>query len=317
MVDIKSTMIFSGNANKPLAKMVAQNLGMTLGKASVKTFSDGEISVEIEENVRGQDVYIIQPLCDPVNNNLMEVLIMADALKRSSVERISVVLPYFGYSRQDRRARSARVPITAKVVANMLTGMGVERLLTIDLHADQIQGFFDIPVDNVYATPLFLADIHKQNYDDLIVVSPDVGGVVRARALAKQLNCDLAIVDKRRPEANVSEVMQIIGDIKDKCCIIVDDICDTAGTLCHAADALKDEGASSVYAYITHPIFSGKADQNIKESTIDGIIVTDTIKLSKKITDTGKIRQITVSEMLAETLRRIDNKESVSSLFVE
>ena len=310
-------MIFSGNANKPLAKMVAQNLGMTLGKASVKTFSDGEISVEIEENVRGQDVYIIQPLCDPVNNNLMEVLIMADALKRSSVERISVVLPYFGYSRQDRRARSARVPITAKVVANMLTGMGVERLLTIDLHADQIQGFFDIPVDNVYATPLFLADIHKQNYDDLIVVSPDVGGVVRARALAKQLNCDLAIVDKRRPEANVSEVMQIIGDIKGKCCIIVDDICDTAGTLCHAADALKDEGASSVYAYITHPIFSGKADQNIRESTIDGIIVTDTIKLSKKIVDTGKIRQITVSEMLAETLRRIDNKESVSSLFVE
>jgi len=297
--------------------MVAQNLGMTLGKASVKTFSDGEISVEIEENVRGQDVYIIQPLCDPVNNNLMEVLIMADALKRSSVERISVVLPYFGYSRQDRRARSARVPITAKVVANMLTVMGVERLLTIDLHADQIQGFFDIPVDNVYATPLFLADIHKQNYDDLIVVSPDVGGVVRARALAKQLNCDLAIVDKRRPEANVSEVMQIIGDIKGKCCIIVDDICDTAGTLCHAADALKDEGASSVYAYITHPIFSGKADQNIKESTIDGIIVTDTIKLSKKIADTGKIRQITVSEMLAETLRRIDNKESVSSLFVE
>ena len=310
-------MIFSGNANKPLAKMVAQNLGMTLGKASVKTFSDGEISVEIEENVRGQDVYIIQPLCDPVNNNLMEVLIMADALKRSSVERISVVLPYFGYSRQDRRARSARVPITAKVVANMLTVMGVERLLTIDLHADQIQGFFDIPVDNVYATPLFLADIHKQSYDDLIVVSPDVGGVVRARALAKQLNCDLAIVDKRRPEANVSEVMQIIGDIKEKCCIIVDDICDTAGTLCHAADALKDEGASSVYAYITHPIFSGKADQNIKESTIDGIIVTDTIKLSKKIADTGKIRQITVSEMLAETLRRIDNKESVSSLFVE
>ena len=317
MVDIKSTMIFSGNANKPLAKLVAKNLGTTLGKATVKTFSDGEISVEIEENVRGQDVYIIQPLCDPVNNNLMELLIMADALKRSSVERISVVLPYFGYSRQDRRARSARVPITAKVVANMLTSMGVERLLTIDLHADQIQGFFDIPVDNIYATPLFLADIHKQSYDDVIVVSPDVGGVVRARALAKQLNTDLAIVDKRRPEANVSEVMQIIGDIKGKCCVIVDDICDTAGTLCHAADALKDKGASAVYAYITHPIFSGKADQNIIDSTIDGIIVTDTIKLSKKIIDTGKIRQITVSEMLAETLRRIDNKESVSSLFVE
>ena len=317
MVDIKTSMIFSGNANKALAKSVAKNLGITLGKASVKTFSDGEISVEIEENVRGQDIYIIQPLCDPVNDNLMELLIMVDALKRSSVERISVVLPYFGYSRQDRRARSARVPITAKVVANMLTSMGVERLLTIDLHADQIQGFFDIPVDNIYATPLFLADIHKQNYQDTIIVSPDVGGVVRARALAKQLNSDLAIVDKRRPEANVSEVMQIIGDVKDKCCIIVDDICDTAGTLCHAADALKDQGASEVFAYITHPIFSGKADQNINNSTIDGIIVTDTIKLSKKINDTGKIRQITVAEMLAETLRRIDNKESVSSLFIE
>ena len=317
MVDIKTSMIFSGNANKALAKSVAKNLGVTLGKASVKTFSDGEISVEIEENVRGQDIYIIQPLCDPVNDNLMELLIMVDALKRSSVERISVVLPYFGYSRQDRRARSARVPITAKVVANMLTSMGVERLLTIDLHADQIQGFFDIPVDNIYATPLFLADIHKQNYQDTIIVSPDVGGVVRARALAKQLNSDLAIVDKRRPEANVSEVMQIIGDVKDKCCIIVDDICDTAGTLCHAADALKDQGASKVFAYITHPIFSGKADQNINNSTIDEIIVTDTIKLSKKINDTGKIRQITVAEMLAETLRRIDNKESVSSLFIE
>ncbi len=312
-----NTMIFSGNANKSLAKLVAKNLGITLGKASVKTFSDGEISVEIEENVRGQDVYIIQSLCDPVNNNLMELLIMADALKRSSVERISVVLPYFGYSRQDRRARSARVPITAKVVANMLIGMGVERLLTIDLHADQIQGFFDIPVDNIYATPLFLADIHKQNYENIIVVSPDVGGVVRARALAKQLNSDLAIVDKRRPEANVSEVMQIIGDVNGKCCIIVDDICDTAGTLCHAADALKEKGASSVYAYITHPIFSGKAEENISNSSIDSIIVTDTINLSKKIADTGKIRQITVAEMLAETLRRIDNKESVSSLFIE
>ena len=317
MVDIKSSMIFSGNANKALAKSVAKNLGITLGKASVKTFSDGEISVEIDENVRGQDIYIIQPLCDPVNNNLMELLIMVDALKRSSVDRISVVLPYFGYSRQDRRARSARVPITAKVVANMLTSMGVERLLTIDLHADQIQGFFDIPVDNIYATPLFLADIHKQNYKDTIVVSPDVGGVVRARALAKQLNSDLAIVDKRRPEANVSEVMQIIGDVKGKCCIIVDDICDTAGTLCHAADALKEQGASAVFAYITHPIFSGKADLNISSSSIDGIIVTDTISLSKKIIDTGKIRQITVAEMLAETLRRIDNKESVSSLFIE
>ena len=317
MVDSKSLMIFSGNANRTLAQEVAKNLGISVGKASVKTFSDGEISVEIEENVRGQNVFILQPLCDPVNNNLMELLIMADALKRSSVERISVVLPYFGYSRQDRRVRSARVPITAKVVANMLTSMGVDRLLTIDLHADQIQGFFDIPVDNIYATPLFLADIHKQNYENMIVVSPDVGGVVRARALAKQLNCDLAIVDKRRPEANVSEVMQIIGEIQGKCCIIVDDICDTAGTLCHAADALKEKGASSVYAYITHPIFSGKADENISNSSIDGIIVTDTIPLSQRIEDTGKIRQISVAEMLAETLRRINNKESVSSLFIE
>ena len=317
MVDSKSLMIFSGNANRTLAEEVSKNLGISVGKASVKTFSDGEISVEIEENVRGQNVFILQPLCDPVNNNLMELLIMADALKRSSVERISVVLPYFGYSRQDRRVRSARVPITAKVVANMLTSMGVDRLLTIDLHADQIQGFFDIPVDNIYATPLFLADIHKQNYENMIVVSPDVGGVVRARALAKQLNCDLAIVDKRRPEANVSEVMQIIGEIQGKCCIIVDDICDTAGTLCHAADALKEKGASSVYAYITHPIFSGKADENISNSSIDGIIVTDTIPLSQRIEDTGKIRQISVAEMLAETLRRINNKESVSSLFIE
>ena len=317
MVDSKSLMIFSGNANRTLAEEVSKNLGISVGKASVKTFSDGEISVEIEENVRGQNVFILQPLCDPVNNNLMELLIMADALKRSSVERISVVLPYFGYSRQDRRVRSARVPITAKVVANMLTSMGVDRLLTIDLHADQIQGFFDIPVDNIYATLFFLADIHKQNYENMIVVSPDVGGVVRARALAKQLNCDLAIVDKRRPEANVSEVMQIIGEIQGKCCIIVDDICDTAGTLCHAADALKEKGASSVYAYITHPIFSGKADENISNSSIDGIIVTDTIPLSQRIEDTGKIRQISVAEMLAETLRRINNKESVSSLFIE
>ena len=309
--------LLTGNSNKSLSQKISKHLKTKLVHSSIRRFADGEIYIEINENIRGNSIFLIQSISSPANDNLMELLIMADALKRSSVERISVVLPYFGYSRQDRRARSARVPITAKVVANMLTSMGVERLLTIDLHADQIQGFFDIPVDNIYATPLFLADIHKQNYDDIIVVSPDVGGVVRARALAKQLNTDLAIVDKRRPEANVSEVMQIIGDINGKCCIIVDDICDTAGTLCHAADALKDEGASAVYAYITHPIFSGKADQNIKESSIDGIIVTDTIKLDKKIIDTQKIRQITVSEMLAETLRRIDNKESVSSLFVE
>ena len=317
MKNYKPLIIFSGNSNKQLAIDVASHLKLSVGKASVSTFSDGEISVEIQENVRGQDIFIIQPTCQPTNNHLMELMIMTDALRRSSVERITAVVPYFGYSIQDRRVISARVPITAKVVANMIESVDIDRLLTIDLHADQIQGFFDIPVDNIYATPLFLADIHKQNYEDIIVVSPDVGGVVRARALAKQLNSDLAIVDKRRPEANVSEVMQIIGDVKGKCCIIVDDICDTAGTLCHAADALKEKGASSVYAYITHPIFSGKADQNIISSTIDGIIVTDTIKLSKKIIDTKKIRQITVAEMLAETLRRIDNKESVSSLFIE
>ena len=317
MKNDKPLMIFSGNSNKQLAIDVASHLKLSVGKASVSTFSDGEVSVEIQENVRGQDIFIIQPTCQPTNNHLMELMIMTDALRRSSVERITAVVPYFGYSRQDRRVRSARVPITAKVVANMIESVDIDRLLTIDMHADQIQGFFDIPVDNIYATPLFLADIHKQSYEDIIVVSPDVGGVVRARALAKQLNSDLAIVDKRRPEANVSEVMQIIGDVKGKCCIIVDDICDTAGTLCHAADALKDKGASSVYAYITHPIFSGKADQNIISSTIDGIIVADTIKLSKKIIDTQKIRQITVAEMLAETLRRIDNKESVSSLFIE
>ena len=314
---MNNRVVFTGNSNPKLAEKVAENLGVKLGSMKVGSFSDGEINVEINENVRGKDTFIIQSTNHPAEKNLMELILIIDALKRASVRSITAVIPYFGYSRQDRRARSARVPITAKVVANMLTSMGVERLLTIDLHADQIQGFFDIPVDNIYATPLFLADIHKQNYQDTIIVSPDVGGVVRARALAKQLNSDLAIVDKRRPEANVSEVMQIIGDVKDKCCIIVDDICDTAGTLCHAADALKDQGASKVFAYITHPIFSGKADQNINNSTIDGIIVTDTIKLSKKINDTGKIRQITVAEMLAETLRRIDNKESVSSLFIE
>ena len=317
MVDIKSTMIFSGNANKPLAKMVAQNLGMTLGKASVKTFSDGEISVEIEENVRGQDVYIIQPLCDPVNNNLMEVLIMADALKRSSVERISVVLPYFGYSRQDRRARSARVPITAKVVANMLTVMGVERLLTIDLHADQIQGFFDIPVDNIYSAPVLLGNIWKRNFNNLVVVSPDVGGVVRARALAKRLDCDLAIIDKRRPKPNVASVMNIIGDIRDRTCIIIDDIIDTANTLCEGAKALNEAGAKEIYAFATHPVLSGPAVERISNSYITEVVVTDTIELSESARNCDKIRQLSIAPLLAETIRRISNEESVSSLFMD
>ena len=317
MKNERPLMIFSGNSNRRLAEDVANYLNISVGKASVTTFSDGEISVEIQENVRGQDIFIIQPTCQPTNDHLMELMIMSDALRRSSVDRITAVIPYFGYSRQDRRVRSARVPISAKVVANMIASMDIDRLLTIDLHADQIQGFFDIPVDNIYATPLFVADIYKQKYDKPIVVSPDVGGVVRARALAKQLNCDLAIVDKRRQEANVSEVMQIIGDVESKTCIIVDDIVDTAGTLCNAAAALKEKGAKAVFSYITHPIFSGKACQNIDNSKLDGIIVTDTIPLNEKTAQANKIRQITVSEMLAETIRRIHNKESVSTLFMD
>ncbi|MBH44578.1 MAG: ribose-phosphate pyrophosphokinase [Gammaproteobacteria bacterium] len=317
MKNEESLMIFTGNSNEKLAQNVAENLNLSVGKASVNTFSDGEISVEIQENVRGQDIFVIQPTCYPANHHLMELLIITDALKRSSVDRITAVLPYFGYSRQDRRVRSARVPITAKVVANMITSIGIDRLLTIDLHSDQIQGFFDIPVDNIYATPLLVADIYKQKLDNMMVVSPDVGGVIRARALAKQLNCDLAIVDKRRDDANVSEVMQIIGDVNGMSCIIVDDIVDTAGTLCNAAKALKEKGAKKVTAYITHPVLSGKANDNIKKSELDEIVVTDTIPLrddTKKIT---KIRQISVSEMLAETIRRIHHKESVSSLFMD
>ena len=317
MKNERPLMIFSGNSNRRLAEDVANYLNISVGKASVTTFSDGEISVEIQENVRGQDIFVIQPTCQPTNDHLMELMIMSDALRSSSVDRITAVIPYFGYSRQDRRVRSARVPISAKVVANMIASMDIDSLLTIDLHADQIQGFFDIPFDNIYATPLFVADIYKQKYDKPIVVSPDVGGVVRARALAKQLNCDLAIVDKRRQEANVSEVMQIIGDVNSKTCIIVDDIVDTAGTLCNAAAALKEKGAKAVFSYITHPIFSGKACQNIDNSKLDGIIVTDTIPLNEKTAKVNKIRQITVSEMLAETIRRIHNKESVSTLFMD
>ena len=317
MKDEKSLMVFAGNSNPKLASDVAKNLNLSVGKAAVGTFSDGEISVEIQENVRGQDVFIIQPTCNPTNKNLMELMVMTDALRRSSVDRITAVLPYFGYSRQDRRVRSARVPITAKVVANMITGMGIDRLLTIDLHADQIQGFFDIPVDNIYATPLLVADIYKQKFPNIIVVSPDVGGVVRARALAKQINSDLAIVDKRRTDQNVSEVIQIIGNVEGMTCLIVDDIVDTAGTLCHAATALKEKVAKKVVAYITHPVLSGKANENITKSELDEIIVTDTIPLQYTTKKIKKIRQISVSEMLAETIRRIHQKESVSSLFME
>ena len=317
MKNERPLMIFSGNSNMKLATDVAAHLNQSIGKASVTTFSDGEISVEIQENVRGQDIFIIQPTCSPTNNNLMELMIMSDALRRSSVDMITAVIPYFGYSRQDRRVRSARVPITAKVVANMIASMDIDRLLTIDLHSDQIQGFFDIPVDNIYATPLLVADIYKQKHPNMIVVSPDIGGVVRARALAKQLHCDLAIVDKRRPEANVSEVMQIIGDVKGTTCIIVDDIVDTAGTLCQAAKALKDVGAKKVVAYITHPVLSGKAYENIKKSMLDEIVVTDTIPLHEKASKITNIRQISVSEMLAETIRRIHNRESVSTLFMD
>ncbi|MGM0563544.1 MAG: ribose-phosphate diphosphokinase [Pseudomonadota bacterium] len=309
-------MLFTGNANPALAHSVAEGLKLPIGKANVGKFSDGEVSVEVEENVRGKDVFIVQSTCTPTNDNLMEVLVLTDALRRASAGRITAVIPYLGYSRQDRRVRSARVPITAKVVANMLQAVGVDRVLTVDLHADQIQGFFDVPVDNVYGSPILLADINKQNYENLIVVSPDVGGVVRARAVAKQLNdADLAIIDKRRPQANVSEVMHIIGEVKDRTCVILDDMVDTAGTLCKAASALKKHGAKRVVAYVTHPILSGPAIENIAGSELDELVVTDTIPLSSKAAECAKIRQLSVAEMLAHTIFRIHNEESVSSLF--
>jgi len=310
-------MVFSGNANRQLANEVVKNLRLPLGKAKVDKFSDGEISIEINENVRGKDVFIIQPTCAPTNDNLMELVVMTDALRRASASRITAVVPYFGYARQDRRVRSMRVPITAKVVADMITGAGVDRLLTVDLHADQIQGFFDIPVDNVYATPVLVDDIERTfQGDDFIVVSPDVGGVVRARAMAKRVgDVDLAIIDKRRPKANVSQVMHIIGDVEGKKCLLIDDIVDTAGTLCKAADALKENGAKEVYAYITHPVLSGPAIDNIAASTLDELIVTDTIPLSDKAKKSGKIRPLTISGLIAESIRRISNEESISALF--
>lgn len=313
-----SLMVFSGNANLALSEGIVKKLNMRLGMAAVGRFSDGEIAVEIEENVRGKDVFIIQPTCSPTNENLMELLVMIDALKRASASRITAVMPYYGYSRQDRRSRSARVPISAKLVAKMIEQAGASRLLTVDLHADQIQGFFDIPVDNVYASPILLGDIWRQQYKDLIVVSPDVGGVVRARALAKRLNdADLAIIDKRRLKANVAEVMHIIGDVDGRTCILIDDIVDTAGTLCHAAAALKKHGAVKVLAYCTHAVLSGSAMKNLTGSSLDELVVTDTIPLHQEAIDSGKIRQLSVAEMLAETIRRIAVGESVSSLYVD
>jgi len=311
-------MVFTGNANPELAKKMAQHLDMPLGIASVSEFSDGEISVEIGENVRGKDVFIVQPTCAPTNDNLMELMVMIDAIKRASSERVTAVIPYYGYARQDRRVRSQRVPITAKVVANMLTSVGVDRVLTIDLHADQIQGFFECLVDNVYASPILMGDIWKQKYPDMIVVSPDVGGVVRARAIAKQLDdADLAIIDKRRPQANQAQVMNIIGEVEGKTCIIVDDMVDTAGTLCKAADALKDHGAKGVFAYCTHPVLSGKAIENVENSTMNELVVTDTIPLSAEAAACTRIRQVSVAGLLAETIRRIHSEESVSSLYMD
>jgi ribose-phosphate pyrophosphokinase len=311
-------MVFTGNANPELAKKIVQHLDMPLGNASVSEFSDGEISVEIGENVRGKDVFIVQPTCAPTNDNLMELMVMIDAIRRASSERVTAVIPYYGYARQDRRVRSQRVPITAKVVANMLVSVGVDRVLTIDVHADQIQGFFECLVDNVYASPILMGDIWKQKYPDMIVVSPDVGGVVRARAIAKQLDdADLAIIDKRRPQANQAQVMNIIGEVEGKTCIIVDDMVDTAGTLCKAADALKDHGAKGVYAYCTHPVLSGKAIENVENSTMNELVVTDTIPLSAEAAACTRIRQVSVAGLLAETIRRIHSEESVSSLYMD
>ncbi len=312
-------LVFTGNANRPLALEVCRQLGIRLGKAHVGQFSDGEAQVEIEENVRRQEVFVIQPTCAPTAENFVELLVLIDALKRASASTVTAVVPYFGYARQDRRPRSARVPITAKVAAKMFSAVGTDRVLTIDLHADQIQGFFDMPVDNVYASPVLLADIWRaQGTDNIIVVSPDVGGVVRARALAKRLDdADLAIIDKRRPRANVSTVMNIIGDVSGKTCVLVDDIVDTAGTLCAAAAALKGEGATKVVAYCTHPVLSGAAIDNITGSMLDELVVTDTIPLSDAARKCDRIRQLGVAELLAETIRRIAFGESVSSLYVD
>ena len=312
-----NTMLFSGNANPALGQEIATHLGIELGKAKVGRFSDGEVDVELLQNVRARDIFVVQSTCNPTNENLMELLIMVDALKRASARRITAVMPYFGYARQDRRPRSTRVPISAKVVANLMETVGIERVLTMDLHADQIQGFFDIPVDNIYASPVLLSDLKSRNYPELVVVSPDVGGVVRARALAKQLGCDLAIIDKRRPKANVSEVMHVIGEIEGRNCVIMDDMIDTAGTLVKAAEVLKERGAGKVYAYCTHPVFSGPAIERIAGSQLDEVVITNTIPLTDSAKACGKIRQLSVAFLFAETIRRISDGESVTSLFSE
>ena len=308
-------MVFAGNANPELAQKIAESLDTRMGNATVGQFSDGEIAVEINENVRGKDVFILQSTCAPTNDNLMELILMVDALRRASATRITAVVPYFGYARQDRRVRSARVPISAKVVADMMVKAGVDRVMTMDLHADQIQGFFDVPVDNVYGSPILLDDIERQNYDDLVVVSPDVGGVVRARAIAKQLNADLAIIDKRRPQANQAQVMHIIGEIENRTCVVVDDMIDTAGTLCKAGEALKEHGACRVVAYANHPILSGPAVENITNSVLAEVVVADTIPLSDAARRSGKIRQLSVAGLIAEAIRRVSNEESVSAMF--
>ncbi len=310
-------MVFTGNANPELAHKVASRLYLSIGKANVGKFSDGEIAVELNENVRGKDVFVLQSTCAPTNDSLMELIVMIDALRRASATRITAVVPYFGYARQDRRVRSARVPITAKIVADMLDAVGVDRVLTVDLHAEQIQGFFACPVDNVYGSPVLNDDIVACNYDDLMVVSPDIGGVVRARAIAKQLDdADLAIIDKRRARANESQVMNLIGEVDGRTCLLVDDMVDTAGTLCKAADALKERGATKVVAYCTHPVLSGRALDNIRESQLDELVVTDTIPLSDEAKAIEQIRQLTIADLLAESIRRVSNEESISALFV-
>lgn len=310
--------LFSGNANLPLAQKIADKVGVPLGRAKVGHFSDGEVAVEIRDNVRGQDIFLIQPTCRPTADNFMELVVMVDALKRSSARSVTAVIPYFGYARQDRRPRSSRVPITAKVAAKMIATVGTDRVLTVDLHADQIQGFFDIPVDNVYASPLTLADMwqHYDN-DQVTIVSPDIGGVARARAIAKRLGCELAIIDKRRPKPNMAKVMNIIGDVTDKICILVDDMIDTAGTLCAASNALQEWQAKNVVAYCVHPVLSGSAIENINSSALSEVVVTDTIPLNEEAKECNKIRQLSVAEMLAETIRRIANRESVSSMYID
>ncbi len=312
---VPKMMVFTGNANRQLAEKVVERLDIPMGEATVTKFSDGEVSVEIHENARGKDVFILQSTCAPTNDNLMELIVMADSLRRASASRITAVIPYYGYARQDRRPRSARVAISAKVVADMLAGVGIDRVLTVDLHADQIQGFFDIPVDNVYGSPVLLDEIARQNYENPIVVSPDVGGVVRARAVAKQLDCDLAIIDKRREKANESQVMNLIGDVTGRTCILVDDMCDTAGTLCKAAAALKENGAVKVVAYATHAVLSGPAIKNISGSDLDELVVTDTIPLTEAAENCDRIRQLTLAPMLAEAVRRVCNEESISAMF--